>query len=99
MREWLMHLATCGARCRQLVSKNRRRRFEIKHRCNDEQSKHRSEADADLEREIREGRKFTLEEAIARMVGPGAMKGESPVTRKEQAEAEIDNFLRRYLTD
>jgi len=81
------------------VSKNRRRRFEIKHRCNDEQSKHRSEADADLEREIREGRKFTLEEAIARMVGPGAMKGESPVTRKEQAEAEIDNFLRRYLTD
>ena len=47
----------------------------------DEQSKQRSEADAELEREIREGRKFTLEEAIVRMAGPGAMKGESPVTR------------------
>ena len=58
----------------------------------DEQSKHLSEADAELEREIREGRKFTLEEAIARMAGPGAMKGESPVTRNGQAEAEIDNL-------
>ena len=65
----------------------------------DETSKHRFEADAELEREIREGRKFTLEEAIARMVGPGAMKGESPVTRKEQAEAEIDNYLRQHLID
>jgi hypothetical protein len=64
-----------------------------------EKSKHRSEADAELEREIRQGRKFTLEEAIARMVGPGAMKGESPITRKEQAEAEIDNYLRQHLID
>ncbi len=65
----------------------------------DEQPKHRSEADAELEREIREGRKFTLEEAIGRMAGPGAMKGESPVTRMQQAELEIGSWLRRHLTD
>jgi hypothetical protein len=59
----------------------------------------RSAADADLEREIREDRKFTLEEAIARMVGPGAMKGESPVARMQQAETEIGNWLRSHLTD
>ena len=59
----------------------------------------RSEADAQLEREIREGRKFTLEEAIARMAGPGAMKGESPVTRMQQAETEIGTWLRCHLSD
>ena len=42
----------------------------------DKQDKQRSESDSELEREIREGRKFTLEEAIARMVGPGGMKGD-----------------------
>lgn len=41
----------------------------------------RSEADAELEREIRKERKFTLEEAIGRMIGPGGMKGASPITR------------------
>ena len=57
----------------------------------------RSEADAELEREVRKGRKFTLAEAIGRMAGPGAMKGASPVTRKQQAEAEIEDWLRRHL--
>jgi hypothetical protein len=38
----------------------------------DKQDKQRSEADTELEREIRKGRKFTLREAIARMVGPGS---------------------------
>jgi hypothetical protein len=66
---------------------------------NDKQPYQRPEADAELEREILEGRKFTLEEAIARMVGPGAMKGESPVTRKQQAEIEIGSWLRSHLTD
>jgi hypothetical protein len=66
---------------------------------NDKQNKQRSEADADLEREIREGRKFTLEEAVARMVGPGGMKGESPITRLQQAETEIQSWLRTHLTD
>jgi hypothetical protein len=33
----------------------------------------RSEADADLEREIREARKFPLAEAIGRLAGSSAM--------------------------
>jgi hypothetical protein len=66
---------------------------------NDNQDKRRSAADAELEREIREDRKFTLEEAIARMVGPGAMKGESPVARMQQAEIEIGSWLRCHLAD
>jgi hypothetical protein len=39
--------------------------------------KRRSAADAELEREIRQGRKFTAREAMGRMLGPGAMKGVS----------------------
>jgi hypothetical protein len=58
-----------------------------------------SESDAELEREIREGRKFTLEEAIGRLAGPGAMKGESPITRMQQAEIEIGAWLRTHLAD
>jgi len=58
-----------------------------------------SEADEALQREILEGRKFTLEEAIARMAGPGSMKGESPVARKRQAEIEIETWLATHLPD
>ena len=65
----------------------------------DNQDEQRSEADAELEREIRKGRKFTLEEAIGRLAGPGAMKGESPVARMQQAEIEIASWLRRHLAD
>jgi hypothetical protein len=65
----------------------------------DNQARPRSDADADLEREIREGRKFTLEEAIGRMVGPGAMKGESPIARLQQAETEIGSWLQCHLKD
>jgi hypothetical protein len=64
---------------------------------NDDQTKRRSEADAQLEREIRDGRKFTLEEAIGRLAGPGMMKGVSPATRKQQSEAEIATYLERHL--
>jgi hypothetical protein len=63
----------------------------------DGQTKHRLDADANLEREIREGRKFSLEEAIARLAGPGMMKGVSPATRKQQAEAKIESYLDRHL--
>ena len=63
----------------------------------DDQSKLRVPIDNDLEREIREGRKFSLEEAIGRMAGPDMMKGVSPATRKQQAEAEIESFLDRHL--
>lgn len=58
-----------------------------------------SKADADLQREILAGRKFTLSEAIGRMAGPGMMKGVSPVTRKEQAVAEIQEYLNRPWAD
>jgi hypothetical protein len=59
--------------------------------------KQHSEEDAELEREIRKERKFTLAEAIGRMAGPGAMKGVSPITGKQQAEVEIENWLRHHM--
>jgi hypothetical protein len=59
----------------------------------------RSEADAELEREIRKERKFTLEEAIGRLIGPGGMKGASPVGRLQQAEVEIEAWLRTHQAD
>jgi hypothetical protein len=65
----------------------------------DDQAKRKSEADAELEREIRRERKFSLAEAIGRLAGPGMMKGVSPVPRKHQAGVEIENYLRRHLTD
>ena len=63
----------------------------------DNENKNRSEADAELEREIRKGRKFNLAEAIGRMAGPGAMKGVSPVPRKQQAAVEIENWLLHHF--
>ena len=63
----------------------------------DEQSKPRSQADVNLEREIREGRKFSLAEAIGRLAGPGMMKGVSPATYTQQAEAAIETYLDRNL--
>ena len=65
----------------------------------DNPDKPRSEADAELEREIRADRKFSLAEAIGRLAGPGMMKGISPATRKQQAEAAIEDYLRHNLTD
>src|SRR5262249_30983891 len=65
----------------------------------DKQDRPHSEADAELEREIRKDRKFTLAEAIGRLAGPGAMKGESPVTRMQQAEIEIESWLESHLAD
>jgi hypothetical protein len=65
---------------------------------NDPQPK-KTQADADLEREVRAERKFSLTEAIGRMAGPGAMKGTSPVTRKRQAEAELQEYLAGHLAD
>lgn len=59
----------------------------------------RSEADADIEREIREGRKFNAQEALARMAGPGAMKGASPVSPVVQAETAVGSWLRENVGD
>jgi hypothetical protein len=64
-----------------------------------DQDTQRHEADAELEREIRQGRKFTLAEAIGRLAGPGAMKGESPVARLQQAEIEIASWLGSHQAD
>jgi hypothetical protein len=33
------------------------------------------------------------------MAGPGAMKGASPVSRMQQAEIEVGNWLRSHVTD
>lgn len=65
----------------------------------DNQGPQPSEADAELEREARKGRKFTVAEAIGRLAGPGAMKGESPIARSQQAEVEIELWLRGHLED
>jgi hypothetical protein len=65
----------------------------------DDRDKQRSTADAELEREIRQGRKFTAQEAMGRMIGPGAMKGGSAVPRVQEAETGIGTWLRSNLTD
>ena len=65
----------------------------------DDQDKRRSEADAELEGEIRRGRMFTAKEAMGRMIGPGAMKGGSAIPRKQEAETAIGTWLRGNLTD
>jgi hypothetical protein len=64
-----------------------------------DEKKQRSEADAELEREIRKERKFTLAEAIGRLAGPGAMKGVSPIAPMQQAGVEIETWLRYHLAD
>jgi hypothetical protein len=66
--------------------------------CSDQETQ-RSDADAELEREIRKERKFNLAEAIGRMAGPGAMKGESPIARMQQAGVEIETWLTSHLED
>jgi len=58
-----------------------------------------ADSHADIEREIRANRKFSLSEAIGQIAGGDVMKGASPVTRKRQAELEIDEYLRRHLVD
>jgi len=63
----------------------------------DNKDKQRSKSEAKIEEDIRLGRKFTMEEAIGRMVGPGAMKGISPVTGMQQAVNEIENWLVRHM--
>src|SRR5262245_1284990 len=63
----------------------------------DDQSERESQDLANLQREIRDGRKFSLAEAIGRLAGPGMMKGVSPATRKQQAEAALESFLERHL--
>ena len=60
----------------------------------DEQPKPSPDADAELEREIRNERKFSLSEAIGRLAGPGALKGVSP-DFAEAASGGCDRGLRQ----
>lgn len=56
------------------------------------------DASQSLERELRElrrNRKFSLEEALGQLAGPGMLKGVSPVARREQAVAEVEDYLRQ----
>lgn len=65
----------------------------------DEDPNKPANAEEQLEREIRQGRKFNPQEALARMAGPGAMKGASPVSEVQQAEAEIGTWLGSNMAD
>ena len=58
-----------------------------------------SDAAADVEREIRRGRTFSVSEAIGRLGGGGMLKGASPIPPIEQTEAAIANYLRAHLDD
>ena len=58
-----------------------------------------TDADKELEREIRADRKFSLAEAIGRLAGPGMMKGVSPVPLREQAIVAIDEYIVKNLLD
>jgi hypothetical protein len=64
-----------------------------------DQPKRPAIANAELERDIRDGRTFSLAEAIGRLAGAGIMKGESPIARKQQAAAQIKAYLDRHLID
>jgi hypothetical protein len=56
-------------------------------------------ANADLESEVRQSRKYSMEDAIGRLAGPGSLKGASPVSRQQQAENEISGWLCSNLED
>lgn len=55
--------------------------------------------ESEIEREIRKARKFNPQEALAKMAGPGAMKGASPVSPVRQAEVEIGAWLKGHVAD
>ena len=58
-----------------------------------------SASPADIEREIRRGRKFSVSDAIGRLGGGGLLKGASPVPPIQQTEAAIANYLGSHLDD
>jgi hypothetical protein len=58
-----------------------------------------ADRNGETEREIRTNRTFSLSEAIGRLAGGDFMKGGSAVSRKRQAELEIEEYLRRHLVD
>ena len=61
--------------------------------------KRKSEAEAQLEQEIRRSRKPGVMDLMAHIAGPGALKGASPVSPVQQAETEIGTWLGSHLSD
>jgi hypothetical protein len=59
----------------------------------------RRASEAEVEIEIRQRRKFTPQEAIGRLAGPGTMKGASPVSAEEQAENAVASWLAGHVDD
>ena len=55
-------------------------------------------SDAEIEREARAQVRYSLADAIGR-AGADLLKGASPVTRRRQAELEIEQFLEQNLDD
>jgi hypothetical protein len=66
---------------------------------NETEDERRTAEASEIEEEIRRGRTFSEKEALARLAGPGAMKGASPVSRLEQAETAIANWMGTHLPD
>jgi len=58
-----------------------------------------SSREESFEREILQGRKFTAEEAMARLAGPGAMSGASPISPQQEAENAAGVWLRATIAD
>jgi len=55
--------------------------------------------EAQLEREIRQDRKFSMAESIARRAGKKLLKGGSPITSQQQAELIVERYLQQNLSD
>lgn len=53
----------------------------------------------EIEEEIRRSRKIGAKDVLAKMAGPGAMKGASPVSRQQQAEIELGSWIRSHVPD
>ncbi|TWU40842.1 hypothetical protein [Novipirellula artificiosorum] len=66
---------------------------------NDKRSEAEKQKNAEIEREILAQRGYSLADAIGRMGGERMLKGTSPVTRKRQAELEIERYLEQHLVD
>jgi hypothetical protein len=58
-----------------------------------------ADRNAEIEREARAQRKFSLNDAIGQLAGGEFTKGGTPISRKRQAELELDEYLRRHLVD
>ena len=74
-------------------------RYAIVARMSEDPDSRRVEADKEVERELRQSRKFSPQEAMARMAGPGAMKGASPISPVVQAETAIATWLDSNVAD